>query len=342
VDRQTLPPASINPNSPCLVAAREPLIERSLVNRIALWTVVALALVAGAWTLGRKAPSHAAGTSAAEGRSAVDAPAERPTGDFILATVNGEPIYHSDFVLAVQSLPPAAQPIAAKPVGKRLVLDQIVKMKVLKQEAESKGMAREPEIAVQLSYVLDSMLAEVALEKLVSGSPQELRAFYDAYTNQFRGARVRQILVAYDGGIIPPKSGGKALAEPDARKKAEDIARRIRSGEDFASVAASVSDDVQSAGSGGSLGLVRPGQLGSVLDGAIETLEINQVSDPIRSAYGYHVFEVTGREISTFEEIENSLRQQGEQLRAHVVVNDLKEKARVEIENKEFFETFVP
>lgn len=311
-------------------------------NRIALWTVVALLLVGGAWALGRKAPGHAAEATGEKVVLAAATPVERPTGDFVLATVNGEPIYHTDFVLAVQSLPPAAQPIAAKPAGKRLVLEQLIKLKVLKQEAERKELARDPEVAVQLGYILDSMLADVAMQKLVTESPQDLRGFYDAYTNQFRGSHVRQILIAYDGGIVPPKGGGKAPAEPDARRKAEDLAKRVRAGEDFAALAARESDDVQTAGSGGSLGLVRPGQLGSLLDGEIDKLEVNQVSDPIRSAYGFHVFEVTGREISTFEQIEGSLRQQGEQLRAHVVVNDLKEKAKVRIENEEFFETVVP
>jgi hypothetical protein len=312
------------------------------VNRIALWTIVALLLIGGAWLLGRNGVTDPSETVERPGGETVEGPTERPAGDFVLASVNGEPIYHTEFELAVQSLPAAAQPIAALPAGRRVILDEIIKLKVLKQAAQRKGLDRDPEIAVQLSSALDNMLAAVALEKLVEDSPEDLRAFYDAYSNQFRGTRVRQVLVAYDGGVLPPKSGGKAMSEADAKKKAAGIASRIRGGEDFAAVARAESDDDQSAEAGGSLGLVRPGQLGAALDEAIEGLEPNQVSDPIKSAYGIHVFEVTGREVSAFEDVENALRQQGDQLRAQIVLNDLKEKAKVTIENDEFFEVNVP
>jgi peptidyl-prolyl cis-trans isomerase C len=313
------------------------------VNRIALWTVVSLLLISGAWMLGQKGGSHApetAGTSPEAEVAPADVP--RPKGDFILATVNGEPIYHTDFVLAVQSLPPAAQPIAAKAAGKKVILDELIKLKVLKQEARRRGLDKEPEIAVQLSSALDNMLAAVALERLVSDAPSDMQAFYEAYRNQFRGTRVRQVLVAYEGGLIPPKEGGRALPEAEARAKASRLADRIRSGESFGAVATAESDDTQSATQGGDLGLVRPGQLGTALESEIDKLEVNRVSEPIKSAYGFHVFEVTGREVSTFDQIEGALRSQGGQLRAQIVVNDLREKANVTIENEAFFEPTVP
>jgi parvulin-like peptidyl-prolyl isomerase len=242
----------------------------------------------------------------------------------------------------VQSLPPAAQPIAAKPAGKRVILDELIKLKVLKQEAKRKGIDKDPDVAVQLSSALDNMLAAVALEKLVSDAPVDLRAFYDAYTDQFRGTRVRQLIVSYDGGLIPPKNGGKALSEADAKARASELAKRIRGGEDFGAVASAESDDVQSAPQGGDLGLVRPGQLGTALEGEIEKLGLNEVSEPIKSAYGIHIFEVTGREVSTFEQVEGALQQQGGKLRAQIIVNDLREKAKVKIENDQFFEAQVP
>lgn len=307
--------------------------------------MVTLLLIAGAWSLGPTGAKSETGGHAeatAEAPSPTNRDVERPEGDFQIATVNGEPIYHADFVLAVQSLPPSAQPIAAKPAGKRVILEEMIKVKILEQEAKRLGLDREPEVAVQLNSALDNLLAGVALERLVSSAPKDLREFYDAYTNQFRGTSVRQVLIAYDGGLIPKRGGGTSPSEAEAMKKAIQIAKRLRGGEDFASVAAAESDDDQTAKNGGSLGVVRPGQLGSLLDGAVDALAINEISDPIRSAYGIHIFEVTGREISPFEQMEVSLRRQGDPLRARIVVNDLKEKASVEITNPQFFEETVP
>jgi peptidyl-prolyl cis-trans isomerase C len=319
-----------------------PVVERSLVNRIALWTIVALLIVGGSWALGRKASSHPSPAAKAKDQPVVETATDRPAGDFVLATVNGEPIYHTDFVLAVQSLPAAAQPIAATASGRHLVLEELVRLKVLKQEAKRQGLDRDPEVAMQLASALDNMLAAAALEKMVSDAPTDLREFYEANTNQFRGTRVRQIVVAYDGGLIPPRHGGRAMSEADAKKKASDIAGRIRGGESFASVAAAESDDPQTAEDGGSLGLVRPGQLGQNLETEIEKLQPNVVSDPIRSPYGFHVFEVTGREVSSFEQVEGALVQQGSQLRAQILMNALRETANVRIEDASFFERAGP
>jgi len=299
-------------------------------------------MIGGAWMLGQKGSTHTSAGAESHEESATEAPAARPAGDFVLATVNGEPVYHTDFVLAVQSLPPAARPIAAKAAGKRVILEELVKLKVLKQEAKRKGLDKDPDVSAQLNSALDNMLAAVALEKMVSDSPGDLQAFYDAYRNQFRGTRVRQILLAYEGGLVPPKAGGKAMSADEAKAKAAELAKRIRGGEDFAALAAAESDDEQTAQQGGDLGLVRPGQLGMALDNEIEKLAINEVSEPVKSAYGIHVFEVTGREVSTFEQIESALRQQGPQLRAQIIVNEIKEKAKVTIENPEFFEEQVP
>jgi len=299
-------------------------------------------LVGGAWYLGQNNPAEP-GAPSSTGTRAIDVEsAERPVGDFVIATVNGEPIYHSEFVIAVRSLPGAAQPIAAKPAGKRVILEELVKLKVLKQETLQEGWSREPDVAVEIASALDNILASVALERLVGEAPNDLEGFYNKYKNEFRGTHTRQILIAYDGGLFGPRGGGKALPEAEAFEVAEGIAGRLRAGEDFASIATAESDDEPSSARGGELGMVRPGQLGSVLDSAVELLEINEISEPIKSAYGIHIFQVTGREIPTFDEVRGDLQRQGEALKARIVVNSLKSEARVEIENDEFFEEIVP
>ncbi len=300
------------------------------------------ALVGGAWFLGQNTLAGHGATPPTE-RYEIDVEsANRPIGDFVIATVNGEPIYHSEFIIAVQSLPGAAQPITSRPAGKRVMLEELVKLKVLKQEAIRNGWTREPNIAAEIATALDGMVASVALDRLVNEEPDDLESFYNRYRNEFRGTRTRQILIAYRGGLIMPRGGGKAAREAEAIKRADEIVGRLRSGEDFAAVARAESDDEPTASRGGDLGLVRPGQLGSVLDSTVELLEIDEISEPIKSAYGIHVFQVTGRETSTYDEVRGSLQRQGASLKARIVVNALKTAAKVEIQNEEFFEGIVP
>lgn len=305
-------------------------------KRIAVWSVVGLLLVAGAWFAGRSGLGKSPEASVAAPVTVEKAPT-RPAGDFVIAEVNGEKIYHSDFVIALESLPAAAKAIAAKPAGKRVITEEIVKLKLLKQEAEKMGLDEDPQIASQVAAMRDNILAASALEKIVTDTPPDPQAFYEKYKNQFRGTRLRQVLVSYDGALIPAKAGTPKLSEVQAREKAEAIAARIRKGEDFAAIARKESDDVQSAERSGDLGLIRPGQLGSSLEAPIEKLQVNEVSEPIRSPYGFHVFQVTAREVSTFEQIKPAIEQQGANLRAQIVVNAVKENAKIEL-NEDFFE----
>lgn len=305
-------------------------------KRIAVWSVVGLLLVVGAWFAGKSGLGKSPEASVSAPVDVKKAP-ERPAGDFVIAEVNGEKVYHSDFVIALESLPEQAKAIAGKPAGKRVITEEIVKLKLLKQEAEKMGIDKDPEIASQVAAMRDNILAASALEKIVTDTPADLQAFYEKYKNQFRGTRLRQVLVSYDGALIPAKTGTPKLSELQAREKAEAIAARIRKGEDFAAVARAESDDAQSAERAGDLGLIRPGQLGSSLEAPIEKLQINEVSAPVRSPYGFHVFQVTAREVSTFEQIKPALEQQGMNLRAQIVVNAVRENAKIEL-NEDFFE----
>lgn len=97
--------------------------------------------------------------------------------------------------------------------------------------------------------------------------------------------RVRHILI----GTNPNRDA------QEARTLAEQTRQRIVSGEDFASVAQQVSDDRGSALNGGMLGWVRPGQMVPSFEEAMSRLPVGQVSQPVRSRFGYHLIEVLER-----------------------------------------------
>jgi len=80
-----------------------------------------------------------------------------------------------------------------------------------------------------------------------------------------------------------------------ARRLAEQARARIMGGEDFASVAQQVSDDRGSALNGGELGWVRPGQMVPAFEDAASRLAVGEVSQPVRSRFGYHIIQVENR-----------------------------------------------
>jgi len=98
--------------------------------------------------------------------------------------------------------------------------------------------------------------------------------------------------------------------EAAALARAQDVVRRLSEGEDFAAVAAAESDDIATSAEGGDLGWIDPDVFDDPLKSAIFSLPAGQVSDPVRSPFGFHVIRV--------DEIEPSVVREFEDVRAEV------------------------
>jgi peptidyl-prolyl cis-trans isomerase SurA len=79
-----------------------------------------------------------------------------------------------------------------------------------------------------------------------------------------------------------------------AEKKAADIYNRIKAGEDFAQLAVTYSDG-QQALEGGALGWRKGDELPTLFVDVVPGLEKGQVSEPIRSASGFHIVKLNDR-----------------------------------------------
>lgn len=88
------------------------------------------------------------------------------------------------------------------------------------------------------------------------------------------------------------------ITNQDARKKLEAIRDRIKGGDDFGDLARGNSDDKGSAVKGGDLGFVTPGALVPEFENAMNALEINQLSEPVQSQFGWHLIQVLERKES--------------------------------------------
>lgn len=84
--------------------------------------------------------------------------------------------------------------------------------------------------------------------------------------------------------------------DAEAQKRLQALKERIRDGDDFATLARSHSDDKGSAINGGSLDWVSPGALVPPFEEAMNKLDINQISEPVQTQFGWHMIQVLGRE----------------------------------------------
>jgi peptidyl-prolyl cis-trans isomerase SurA len=87
---------------------------------------------------------------------------------------------------------------------------------------------------------------------------------------------------------------GDGMSEQQARQKLLEIRKELAAGGDFASFARTYSQD-GSASQGGDLGWVSPGETVPEFERAMNALQDGEVSEPIRTEYGYHLIQVLGR-----------------------------------------------
>ncbi|GGD10082.1 SurA N-terminal domain-containing protein [Halopseudomonas salina] len=84
------------------------------------------------------------------------------------------------------------------------------------------------------------------------------------------------------------------VSEEQALEQAQAARERLDAGEKFAQLVEEVSDDIGTAASGGDLGYTVRGSFDPEFDDALFALEEGEVSDPVRTSFGYHLIKLTG------------------------------------------------
>ena len=137
---------------------------------------------------------------------------------------------------------------------------------------------------------------------------EDVRAAYDAAVadaSRFEGYSCSShILVAFGatGAEPTPDEDAAALASIEA------VAARLDAGEDFATVAAEVSDDPGSGARGGDLGCNFPGTFVPEFEAALDALAPGELSAPVRTEFGYHIIRLDSRGVPPFDKVSEQIR----------------------------------
>ena len=126
------------------------------------------------------------------------------------------------------------------------------------------------------------------VQKEINPTDAELQAIYRSSPDKFQvqeRVKVRHILLKSD-----------ANNDKEIKAKIDDIEKQLKAGADFAELAKKNSQDPGSAAKGGDLDWVTRGQTVKEFEAAAFSLPLNQISQPIKTTYGYHILEVTAKE----------------------------------------------
>jgi len=284
-------------------------------------------------------PKPATGTpgTAAPFTPAVTTPAAQSNvaPDAIVLTIGERKITRAQF----DRLLAAVAPNAATPAEKKKIAERYGELETFAAEARKRKLDDDPEIKEIISIQVDNVLAGT-LNKKVSDETQltdlDIRAYYNSHKDEFEEAQGSHILIRFKGSRVPLKPNEKDLTEPEALAKAQEIRAKIVAGGDFAALAKAESDDTGSASLGGDLKTFKHGQMVKPFDDAAFSLPVGQVSEPVRTDFGYHIIKITSRTSKTFEEAKPEIEKKIKPTLTKVAMDKIKAQTTVTL-NEDFF-----
>lgn len=251
-----------------------------------------------------------------------------PDGKVVL-TVGTEKITDKQFDAFVDALPEQIKAQAHGPM-KRQIAEQMVRVRLLSDEAKKRGIDKDPGFVAKAAFQYDNLLAGALfadMQKDVKSDDASLKKYFDGHKQELEFVQARHILIRYKGSPVPLREGQKELTEEESLAKATDLRKKIIGGEDFAKLAKAESDDVGSGNVGGDLGNFKRGQMVPAFEQAAFAAKLNEVTEPVKTQFGYHIIKVEKH--ADFAELKPDLEKRAKPDAAREQVEEFRKKATV-------------
>lgn len=285
-----------------------------------------LLFLPAAWLLAQNPPAPASGGQPAATRPAAPPKPDVPP-DKVVLTAGDLKLTAAQFDLIIESLPEQYR-VNARGSGRREFGQNLARILVLAQEGKRRKLDETPGYKVQADFQLENFLANKAFTDIADHTKvddSDLQKYYDAHKAEYEQVHARHILIH----TAPLSAGQKEQSDADALAKAQALRKKIVDGADFAAVASQESDDTGSKVKGGDLGSFKRGQMVPPFEQAAFSLKVGEMSEPVKSQYGYHLIKVEGREAKTFAEVKPELEKRAGPEKTQKAVADLEKQTPV-------------
>ncbi|MDY7431624.1 peptidylprolyl isomerase [Bacillus sp. V26] len=216
------------------------------------------------------------------------------------------------------------------------VLDK--KYKVTDKEVENKLQEYKTQLGDQYSTIKKQygedflketvkmeLLTEKAAKDNIKVTDEEVKEYWENLKGQIRASH---ILVA-------------------DKKTAEEVEKKLKKGNKFEDLAKEYSTDTSSATNGGELGWISKDneQLDSTFRKAAFKLKTNEVSDPVKTQFGYHIIKKT-EERGKYEDMKKELKSDvleqklNDNTAVQAAVQKVMKKADIDVKDKDLKDTF--
>ncbi|MGQ9456400.1 MAG: peptidylprolyl isomerase [Armatimonadota bacterium] len=192
---------------------------------------------------------------------------------------------------------------AAQKAGVKLTWQEL--QEKINESVKRMGMSSVDELLNQFRITRDRFLAGTKMSAMAEKTVQKQVKVTDAEYAEW--IKARHILVRF-----PAEEKDQAKKEEIAKQKADEIYARIKNGEDFAKLADEYSEDPGNTDSktgkkkGGDLGWFSRGRMVQEFEKKAFELKAGEVSEPVKTFYGYHIIKVDklGRDATPEEKVE--------------------------------------
>ena len=201
-----------------------------------------------------------------------------------------------------------------------------------KKALASMGLTEEEvRTQIQRGLAIRGLIDQKVANKIVV-TDEETKAYYDGNPQLFK--QPEQVKASHI--LIKVEPTADEATKAAARKKIEDIRKKLTDGGDFAELAKEYSEG-PSAPKGGDLGYFRRGQMVKAFDDTAFSMKINEVSGLVETRFGYHLIKVYDKKpeqtlayADVKDKIAQRLKQEKIEKDAIAYAENLKKDAKIE------------
>jgi hypothetical protein len=239
-----------------------------------------------------------------------NAPAAAVADDPLVARVAGAEIRRSDLRIAEQEIDKTNPPQQGEdPAARRnFILTYMADLIVLSKAAQTQNVSDPADLARHAEFARKQTLRDKLLTMTSEAATTEdnLHKLYDDYVA--RNPPVPEYHLRAMVFKFPGLDNATAVSGAEAKAKA--AIERVKKGEDFTAVAASVGEDDAAKISHGEIGYLTKEQMGKEYADIVSRLKPGEMSAPIKTQFGWHVVQFVDertRQILSFEEMHDRL-----------------------------------